>query len=615
METGGLKTRRLLWPLVVCAVVVGLAVWLAPRQSPQTAIEPFPIPPYSATRFLNTGPDAHYIGTAACAECHHGNHQSYVLTAHSRALADLDPNAEPPDGSFDHKASGHGYRVFRRDKQLRHAEIVRSEDGEEIARIDVPVRYRIGSGDFARSYAVEIDGYLYESPITWYASTKQWGLSPGYDTPQHWGFERPIQVECLACHSGRAEAAQGTLHRITVHEQAIGCENCHGPGSRHEAARRVANQTTDVDDLTIVNPGKLARPHLEAICAACHLNGPAAAPVRGRRSTDFRPGMLLTDYRVDYTFDTGSDKMTVVGHIEQLRRSACYQKSQDLTCISCHDPHALKRPKDMAESYRQKCLNCHGSRGCLVDQAQRLKEDATDNCMRCHMPRGDTEVPHVAFTNHRIVRRVLPRGLGVEGVPDLVPTDDISHLPPLDQQRNLGLAYLAAYRNPEYSQYAGVFWDRARNLLEGVRAAGLREGETASALAELYWTKDRDRALDYALQAAEAKALVAEARLPSLIVMAGHAVQERNFRSAIRSLDEILVLRRSAEDWRYLGVCYLEEDQADKALPVLHKALALRPYRPSVHAGLAEAYRRLGKADLANEHLKKAQWLSLHHQD
>src|SRR5580698_2451977 len=99
------KLRRLLWLLSAAGVAgVALVLWLTlARRS--AAEKTFPPPPFSASRNLNTGPEARYIGTAACAACHDTNHRSYLLTAHSRALADVDPQSEPPDGSFQHKLS------------------------------------------------------------------------------------------------------------------------------------------------------------------------------------------------------------------------------------------------------------------------------------------------------------------------------------------------------------------------------------------------------------------------------------------------------------------------------------------------------------------------------
>src|SRR5262249_52384577 len=156
--------------------------------------------------------------TGACAECHRGKYASYSLTAHSRALTEVDPEAEPPDGSFDDGPSGRSYRVYRRDGQLRHEEVLRTAEGKEIARVALPVRYLTGSGHFSRTYLVEVDGFLHESPITWYASRKRWDMSPGYETSPHASFERQVTVGCLACHAGRVEPAGDAVNRMTFHE-------------------------------------------------------------------------------------------------------------------------------------------------------------------------------------------------------------------------------------------------------------------------------------------------------------------------------------------------------------------------------------------------------------
>lgn len=625
--TDRLGKRRWLLCLLGVSVLAGAGFLVWHNRAWIFSLDPaFPEPPYSETRFLNTGPDAHFIGIAACAECHPRNHKSYLLTAHSQALSDLDPNAEPPDGSFDHPTSGRSYRVYRQGKEMRHQETVRTPEGNLIAHVDVPIRYLIGSGHFTRSYLVEVDGFLHESPITWYTSRKQWGMSPGYDAAQHWGFERPIEAGCLVCHAGRAEPIDGTVHRLALHEKAIGCENCHGPGSVHQQARRASKLAPGEEDLTIVNPGKLSRPLQEAVCAQCHLNGPAIVHLRGRRLADFRPGRPLTDYRIDYRFDADSDQMTVVGHVEQLRRSACYTKSNDLTCVTCHDPHAAAKPKDPVAFYRQKCLTCHtnspvargegaSSKGCALPRADRLKKDAADSCVACHMPRGDTDIPHVAFTHHRIGKHLGRKPAGPGPTPRLEPTEDVANLPPLDRQRNLGLAYLKALQNPDYAAHAEAFRERARDLLETVRGAGLLEGETAAALAEIYWQKDPPRCLTFARKAIEAKTLPAEIRARTLLFLAAGEMQERNFQAAAVALEELVRLRRQVEDWRLLGQCYHELDQPAKAISALDNALAIRPYRPSVHAGLADVFRRTGDFQRANEHQHKAQWLMVNRQN
>ncbi len=73
------------------------------------------------------------------------------------------------------RGSGRAYRVYREGGQLHHEELLRSLEGQEIARVDLPVRYLIGSGHFSRSYFVEVDGFLKESPITWYTLEEAMG--------------------------------------------------------------------------------------------------------------------------------------------------------------------------------------------------------------------------------------------------------------------------------------------------------------------------------------------------------------------------------------------------------------------------------------------------------
>jgi len=307
--------------------------------------------------------------------------------------------------------------------------------------------------------------------------------------------------------------------------------------------------------------------------------------------------------------------MTVVGHMEQLRQSACYQKSHDLTCVSCHDPHQSKELKDKTSFYREKCLSCHTTQPCKLAESERLKKEK-DNCMTCHMPHSDTEIPHIAFTHHRIGRRGGNNTKKSAGVPELVAVDDESRLDPLDRERNLGLAYNEIYRNGMYPEFGNAFRDRARGHLEAAYRAGLRDGEAITALAEIYWgNREFTEAGRYAQEAIASSDLSSLSRSLALLYLADCDRQNRNFSLAIPNLEEAVRLRRTSDSWRLLGVTYLDLNQSQKALSALNQALAIRPYRYNTHIALAEAYRRLGDAARSKEHLEKAKWLQEHNQD
>jgi hypothetical protein len=165
-----------------------------------------------------------------CQKCHSSHAESYHLTGMGRSMSAVDLEQAPPDGAFDHVPSQRRYQVVRQEGKLWHRELALAPGTEEIVLSEYPVTWVVGSGRHSLTYIAEADGFLVESPITWYAATKAWGMSPGYDRPDHLGFERAIGEGCLDCHAGRAVAVERSLHRMQIYEDAIGCERCHGPG-------------------------------------------------------------------------------------------------------------------------------------------------------------------------------------------------------------------------------------------------------------------------------------------------------------------------------------------------------------------------------------------------
>lgn len=606
--------------LLILAVGLGIVWGFAnrsgrnpPSNEPPPAPEPVDRdPPYSASRFRNTGSEAKFIGTAACAACHPSNHKSYLQTTHSKSFSEVNVSTEPPGGSFDHKPSGKSYRAYHQDGRLYHEETVRDGSGKEIGRVAFPVRYLVGSGHFSRTYLFETDRYLHESGMTWYEARKKWHLSPGYDLPDHPGMERPIDQVCLRCHVGGLETVPENPQWMAITEKAIRCENCHGPGSLHRDHQRADKHPAGEDDPTIVNPRKLPRAQQEALCAVCHLNSIAevVVPLAGRTIADFRPGRPLTDYQMHYRFDQ-RDESSVVGSLEQLRQSACYQKS-DLTCITCHDPHA-GTPKDPVAYHRQKCLNCHETKPCGLPSDVRLKKSPADNCAGCHMPKGDSEVPHIAFNHHRIgihpPKGSRPPAEASSRVPELIPLDDNPLIDEPNRKRNLGLAYLQSLQqNPAVAPFASTFHDRARRNLEEAYAAGARDGDALFGLMQIYETLDPPRAAEFARQAL-GKRLTPAVRAVVLQFFAKGDFLSQNTEMAAKHLEEVTRLRRVSVDWQMLGACHFELNQMDVARASFEKALSIRPDRAAVYQGLADVHRRSGNPDRADDYQRRATWL------
>ena len=237
---------------------------------------------------------------------------------------------------------------------------------------------------------------------------------------------------------------------MDIKEAAISCERCHGPGALHverHSKPGPAASTADGFDDTIVNPAHLSRDLAEAVCQQCHLRSDASVLPRGRKLGDFRPGLPMEDFLHEFRLDTPDDDMTVVGHVEQMHLSRCYQGSETFTCLTCHNPHDEPSPDRREAYYKGSCLQCHQPEACKVDPALRHIRSPSNNCVQCHMPTSATEIPHLAFTHHRVGIHEPRKATGSPGarpadLADLEPVLDLSRVGDIDRRRSLGLAYL-----------------------------------------------------------------------------------------------------------------------------------------------------------------------------
>lgn len=546
------------------------------------------------------------VGSAVCASCHTNQHQSYLLTAHSRAMGQVVADEEPPDGDYFHEASARHYSIFRRDGQLWHAESGKPSAAEAGAReqqdsapeIQEPLKYLVGSGRHSRTYLVELDGFLMESPVTWYSSTKSWSMSPGYNHAGHAGFERAADFGCLVCHVGTAEPVGGALNRLLISETAIGCERCHGPGAAHvEKWRQPAGSETRAvqsPDDSIIHPGRLSRELQEAICSQCHLRGDATVLLPGKTVSDFRPGQVLTETRIDYQLESKSGDMTVVGHVDQMHASRCYQQSSAMTCTTCHDSHAERLPEDSLSFYRNKCLECHTSDSCGVSTFERQKQEATDNCVRCHMPQAPTDIPHIAFTHHRIGVHDKTSKVGSEGrLPGrLVPFGDVSALSEMQQQRSLGLAYVELLDRGVPRETVPYYRGLARKLLEEVASSEQADGDVFAALARFAWEDENPRqAQAYAQKALAAPGVSPKARVNSLLISGDCYLQNRQSSRAVEPLEELVKLRRSSQDWLLLGISRFQSGQKQAGIMAVQQATRIQPFRSDLQSTLSEMQR------------------------
>ena len=260
------------------------------------------------------------------------------------------------------------YTIEHRDGRVFHKATRRDADGTRLPRSrrksgSLSARGRAGS-----PYLIERDGFLFQSPIAWFAQQQRWDISPGYgEFTTRPNFERAIQPDCLFCHANQFRPVAGTLNRYETpifQGHAIGCERCHGPGELHV---KRAGQSTE-PDLTIVNPARLAPALRDSVCQQCHLQGSFRFARAGREPLDYRPGLPIHQFLAVFLMKKGNQASSRrSGMSSRWKHSRCFIASKgQLGCISCHDPHRLPEPTTKVAYYRDRCLDCHEKKGCAL---------------------------------------------------------------------------------------------------------------------------------------------------------------------------------------------------------------------------------------------------------
>jgi predicted CXXCH cytochrome family protein len=357
-----------------------------------------------------------FVGSETCAGCHRSEAEQWRSSQHKHAMDHATEKTvlgDFSDAAFDHY--GVRSRFFRRDGKF-----LVETDGADGKPATFEVKYTFGL-DPLQQYLIEFpDGRLQALSIAWDAGPKDKGgqrwfhLYPDeqirHDDFLHWTrLNQNWNFMCAECHSTGVRKnydAANDRFATTWAEISVGCETCHGQGSRHASWARDRQSwwpfgrtddpgkgllvrfderhgiTWPIDPRTGNGQRRIApatlRKEVEA-CGLCHAR-------RGQFSEDWVPGRSLSDTHVVSPLARGLyhadgqmlDEVYNYGSFKQSKMFAA-----GVTCSDCHEPHSakLRAPGDGV------CLQCHaGDKYAANTHHRHAGASPALTCASCHMP-------------------------------------------------------------------------------------------------------------------------------------------------------------------------------------------------------------------------------------
>ena len=408
--------------LIIAVLLLVALLFLEIQCSSPTAIESTKI------HFASLDTNTKYVGMNTCRECHQNIYETYIRTGMGLSIEKA--SKKKSSAKFDNHALVYDkhkdfyYHSFWAGDSLRIMEFRINKKDTIYKRVET-VNYIIGSGQHTNSHIYDVNGYLFQAPMTYYTQQGTWDLPPGFENGNNSRFNRNIGLECLSCHNGYPTIELGSENKYSNVPLGIDCERCHGPGSKHVSEKKAGNiiDVSRETDYSIVNPAKLPINLQFDVCQRCHIQGNAVL-VEGKSFYDFRPGMKLSEVMNVFmpVYKGRKDEHIMASHAERLKQSSCYLKTAEklatnkssnhflmdaekgLTCITCHNPH-VSRLETSEESFNNACRNCHRieDHNFCKEEEMVLRKNGV-NCVECHMPENKTvDIPHVRIHDHKIM--------------------------------------------------------------------------------------------------------------------------------------------------------------------------------------------------------------------
>ncbi|MFN5169895.1 MAG: tetratricopeptide repeat protein [Cyclobacteriaceae bacterium] len=323
-----------------------------------------------------------YVGSTRCQSCHTQQAKDWQLSDHYHAMAHATDSTVLGDfNDINFTADGVTTRFFKKDGKF-----FLNTQGEDGRYHDYPVLYTFGIFPL-QQYLIEFPGgRLQATRVSWDDREKKWfNQYPGQAIhPRDWlhwtGNGQNWNTMCASCHSTELRKNYDFVsdrYATTWKEINVGCETCHGPGSRHVEWANQKNPNP-IQNAGLFY-GKEANPEMQLnTCAPCHARKAdiAAVPLQTTELMDDLIPQIISNefYHADGQID---DEDYEYGSFAQSKMF-----HREVRCSNCHNPHSGK----MLAAGNALCMSCHEPKYDKPEHHFHAVNTEGAQCINCHMP-------------------------------------------------------------------------------------------------------------------------------------------------------------------------------------------------------------------------------------
>ncbi|MBW1635101.1 MAG: tetratricopeptide repeat protein [Deltaproteobacteria bacterium] len=350
----------------------------------------------------NVVQEATFITSKACAKCHKKEYEEWQDSHHAKAMAVATDETVLADfNNTIFEKDGVQSRFFRKDGGF--FVYTRGPKGE---MADFEITHTFGYSPLQQYLIPFPGGKMQCLPIAWDVKENKWfHLYPDLTLdPEEWIYwtnqGQNWNSMCADCHSTELQKnydPKTESYNTSWAEINVGCEACHGPGSKHLAWAELPEMARPENDGLLVQTSGINNRQQVESCAPCHSRRSMLGDYKHEQQDLLDTEVpRLFEERLYYPDGQILDEVYVYGSFVQSKMYA-----NDVRCSDCHNVHTIK----LHQEGNALCSQCHqasvydnethhfhkqkGEKGDAIrgsDNEVLFKVGSGAECVQCHMP-------------------------------------------------------------------------------------------------------------------------------------------------------------------------------------------------------------------------------------